>query len=49
MTAVSSSPSYAPTRYPAQLFGGWEFGILFFMAILYIAGFIINPDFFRIF
>ncbi|MFM8700887.1 MAG: ABC transporter permease [Hyphomicrobiales bacterium] len=46
MSVVSSATSYAQARYPAQLFGGWEFGILFFMAILYIAGFVINPDFF---
>lgn len=46
MSAVSSATSSARIRYPAQLFGGWEFGILFFMAVLYIAGFIINPGFF---
>lgn len=35
-----------PLRLPAQLIGGWEFGILFFMALLYAAGVFINPDFF---
>ena len=33
-------------RRPAQLFGGWEVGLLCLMAILYIAGAFINPAFF---
>jgi ribose transport system permease protein len=33
-------------RLPLQLIGGWEFGILFFMLVLYGIGIWINPDFF---
>jgi ribose transport system permease protein len=33
-------------RLPALLFGGWEAGLLVFMALLYLAGFYINPRFF---
>jgi ribose transport system permease protein len=33
-------------RRPAQLFGGWEAGLLGLMAIFYIAGALINPAFF---
>ncbi len=33
-------------RLPALLFGGWEVGLLVFMAPLYLAGLYINPHFF---
>jgi ribose transport system permease protein len=33
-------------RLPVQLFGGWEFGLLGFMVLLYVGGAYINPDFF---
>ena len=33
-------------RLPALLFGGWEAGLLVFMALLYLAGLWINPRFF---
>jgi ribose transport system permease protein len=37
----------APTRRPPTLlFGGWEVGLLVFMALLYLAGLWINPRFF---
>jgi ribose transport system permease protein len=35
-----------PGRLPLQLIGGWEFGLLGFMALLYVAGAFINPAFF---
>jgi len=31
---------------PVQLIGGWEFGLLAFMTLLYVAGAFINPAFF---
>jgi len=34
------------SRLPLQLIGGWEIGILVFMALLYAIGAWINPDFF---
>ena len=33
-------------RRPCQLFGGWEVGLLVMMALLYIVGAFLNPDFF---
>ena len=33
-------------RRPAQLFGGWEVGLLVMMALLYVVGAFINPKFF---
>ena len=42
---VTASPS-ALGRPPAQLFGGWEAGLLVMMALLYVAGAFINPKFF---
>src|SRR6476661_2280824 len=33
-------------RPAAQIAGGWEIGLLLFMALLYCAGIYINPDFF---
>jgi ribose transport system permease protein len=49
MTASSASsprPITAPTRAPSLYFGGWEVGLLVFMALLYGVGVWINPDFF---
>src|SRR5688572_28013982 len=40
------SPLSALGRRPAQLFGGWEMGLLAMMALLYIIGAFINPNFF---
>jgi ribose transport system permease protein len=36
----------APTRAPSLYFGGWEIGLIVFMAMLYGIGIWINPDFF---
>ena len=36
----------ATGRRPAQFFGGWEVGLLAMMAVLYIIGAFINPQFF---
>jgi ribose transport system permease protein len=33
-------------RAPAQLFGGWEVGLVLMMALLYVAGAVLNPNFF---
>jgi ribose transport system permease protein len=33
-------------RPPAELFGGWEIGLLALMAVLYLGGLFVNPDFF---
>ncbi len=33
-------------RAPPQLFGGWEGGLLVFLALLYLAGVLVNPAFF---
>ena len=46
MSAAQSPAPRLPMRLPLQLIGGWEFGILLFMAVLYAAGIYINPDFF---
>lgn len=35
-----------PGRLPVQMAGGWEIGLLSLMAILYIIGTVLNPDFF---
>ncbi len=45
MTLVAASPL---GRRPAQLFGGWEVGLLGLMALLYAGGAFLNPDFFGI-
>jgi ribose transport system permease protein len=45
MTAPTSPVSVLGPR-PAQLIGGWEVGLLVMMALLYIAGAFINPQFF---
>ncbi len=48
MTVTTPSPS-APTslpRAPLQLIGGWEVGLLALMAVLYLGGTLLNPDFF---
>ena len=42
---MTSLPS-ALGRRPAQLFGGWEVGLLVMMALLYIVGVFLNPKFF---
>jgi len=42
MTAIPS----ALGRRPMQFFGGWEFGLLALMALLYVVGAFINPNFF---
>lgn len=44
--AAPATPSLAFRRLPAQLIGGWEFGILLFMLALYAVGAWINPGFF---
>jgi ribose transport system permease protein len=36
----------SPGRAPSQLFGGWEIGLLGFLALLYIGGALVNPGFF---
>lgn len=48
MTSVASAPPAAgrPASLPLQLAGGWEVGILVFMAALYLVGVFINPGFF---
>ncbi len=46
MSATSLSASPARRRLPLELIGGWEVGLLLFMALLYIAGIFINPKFF---
>ncbi len=49
MSANTTNLSAAPrlnARLPMQLVGGWEVGILLFMAVLYAIGIYINPDFF---
>ena len=33
-------------RRPMQFFGGWEAGLLVMMMLLYLAGAVINPNFF---
>jgi ribose transport system permease protein len=44
MTSTTLAP--ARRRLPLELIGGWEVGLLIFMALLYIAGVFINPKFF---
>jgi ribose transport system permease protein len=46
MSAHASPLPTVRVRLPMQLVGGWEFGILVFMALLYAVGVYINPDFF---
>ncbi len=41
-----SPPAVLRGRAPSELFGGWEVGLLVLMALLYLAGLIINPVFF---
>ena len=47
---VSASPNAipAPRRFPGwrSVFGSWEFGLLLFMAALYLIGVWVNPRFF---
>jgi ribose transport system permease protein len=45
MTATTL-PAPIRRRLPLNLIGGWEVGLLIFMALLYIAGVFINPKFF---
>src|SRR5689334_12783630 len=42
----TSSAHHRTGRPSAQIAGGWEAGLLLFMALLYLAGVYINPDFF---
>lgn len=35
-----------PLRFPVQLVGGWEAGLLGLMVLLYLGGAVLNPDFF---
>ena len=35
-----------PGRAPPQLVAGWESGLLIFLALLYLGGFLVNPTFF---
>ncbi|CAH1671721.1 MULTISPECIES: ABC transporter permease [unclassified Chelatococcus] len=44
MTAGPTSPGRV--KLPSQLLGSWEAGLLVFMALLYLAGVLINPAFF---
>lgn len=44
--APASRELASERRLPTELIGGWELGILLFMALLYVAGAAINPGFF---
>jgi ribose transport system permease protein len=44
--AISAGPSKLLGRPPMQMAGGWEVGLLSLMAVLYLAGAILNPSFF---
>lgn len=46
MNAPAPVPQFAPVRGPSLLFGGWEIGLLAFMAVLYLGGLYLNPAFF---
>ncbi len=43
---MSSTASGGLGRRPLQLIGGWEIGLLALMALLYLAGALLNPPFF---
>jgi len=45
MTAIAD-PMTNIRRPPAELFGGWEVGLLILLALLYLGGFYVNPGFF---
>ncbi len=46
VVAHHPEPGGAQLRPPSQLAGGWELGLLAFMAVLYLGGLYINPAFF---
>ena len=43
---MSLTATPQPLRRPTQFIGGWEFGLLALMLILYLAGAVLNPKFF---
>ena len=46
MAAIADTAYVPPRRHPVELVGGWEVGLLIFMALVYLAGFYINSNFF---
>jgi ribose transport system permease protein len=45
--AVTADTAYAPPRrHPVELIGGWEFGLIVFMMLLYLVGLWVNSGFF---
>jgi ribose transport system permease protein len=46
MTSIGDAITPPPSRAPAQLVGGWEASLLVLMALLYLVGTILNPNFF---
>ncbi|MBV9740977.1 MAG: ABC transporter permease, partial [Hyphomicrobiales bacterium] len=48
MSAASTEAETIPAalKAPAELWGGWEAGLLLLMAGLYLAGALVNPAFF---
>ena len=45
MTAIAA-PANSVRRPPAELFGGWEIGLIALLMLLYLGGLYVNPSFF---